>query len=246
MKRGLFLAGSITAALAACGPIGNKLNENHGFHNVLESAEALNQRVIGTGGRVALYKPGDISSDFPIDSLDTPGDARYTALLADGFRSYRLVVDGLVDHPQALTLAQLQHLMNVTQITRHDCVEGWSAIAQWQGVRLADVLMMAAPRAQARYVAFHSFDRDSNGTPYYESLSLQQAAHPQTLLALRQNGKPIAAERGAPVRLTVPTQLGYKSAKWVQRIEIVASLANIGLGKGGYWEDQGYEWYAGI
>lgn len=246
MNRRLFLAGTITAALSACGPVGNTLNDNHGFHNVLESAEGLNRRIIGTGGTAALYKPGDISPDFPLDSLDTPSDAKYTALLRDGFHSYRLVVDGLVEHPQALTPAQLQHMMNVTQITRHDCVEGWSAIAQWQGVRLSDVLMMAAPRSRARYVVFHSFDRDANGAPYYESLSLAQAAHPQTLLALRQNGKPIAAERGAPVRLTVPTQLGYKSAKWVQRIEIVASLANIGSGKGGYWEDQGYEWFAGI
>ncbi len=105
---------------------------------------------------------------------------------------------------------------------------------------------MAAPRDGARFAVFHSFDRDANGTPYYESLSLEQAAHPQTLLALRQNGGPIVPDRGAPVRLTVPTQLGYKSAKWVRRIQIVASVGTIGSGKGGYWEDQGYEWYAGI
>jgi DMSO/TMAO reductase YedYZ molybdopterin-dependent catalytic subunit len=137
-------------------------------------------------------------------------------------------------------------MMDVTQITRHDCVEGWSAIVQWQGVRVADVVAMARPSTRARYVVFHSFDRDANGTPYYESLSLEQAAHPQTLLALRQNGKDIEADHGAPVRLTVPTQLGYKSAKWVKRVQIVDSLAAIFGGKGGYWEDQGYEWYAGI
>jgi DMSO/TMAO reductase YedYZ molybdopterin-dependent catalytic subunit len=167
-------------------------------------------------------------------------------LLGDRFASYGLVVDGAVERPQRLSLAQLRHLTNVTQITRHDCVEGWSAIAQWQGVRLGDVLTLARPRTDARYVVFHSFDVDPNGMPYYESLSLEQAAHPQTLLALRQNGKPITAERGAPVRLTVPTQLGYKSAKWVRRIEVVASLKTLYGGKGGYWEDQGYEWYAGI
>jgi DMSO/TMAO reductase YedYZ molybdopterin-dependent catalytic subunit len=157
-----------------------------------------------------------------------------------------LLVDGLVEHPQKLGIAQLQHLMNVTQITRHDCVEGWSAIAQWQGARLADVLALARPKIHARYVVFHTFDSDANGVPYYESLSLEQAAHPQALLALRQNGKPIVADRGAPVRLTVPTQLGYKSAKWVRRLEVVDSLRGIFGGKGGYWEDQGYEWYAGI
>jgi DMSO/TMAO reductase YedYZ molybdopterin-dependent catalytic subunit len=246
MKRSLFIATSISAALSACSPIGTKLNENSGFHNALESAEKLNASVIGTRGRAREYTPRDISSDFPLDSLDTPGDSLYMRLIEDRFTSYVLPVDGAVEHPQRLSLAQLQHLMNVTQITRHDCVEGWSAIAQWQGVRLADVLAMARPRQDARYVVFHTFDVDSNNTPYYESLSLEQAAHPQTLLALRQNGKPIEPERGAPVRLTIPTQLGYKSAKWVRRVEVVASLKDVFGGKGGYWEDQGYEWYAGI
>jgi DMSO/TMAO reductase YedYZ molybdopterin-dependent catalytic subunit len=246
MRRRLFIASSISAALAACAPIGTKLNENHGFHSMLESAESLNERVIGTRGRAREYTPRDISPDFPLDSLDTPSTTTYTDLVRNGFHSYKLVVGGLVEHPQSLSLAQLQHLMNVTQITRHDCVEGWSAIAQWQGVRLSDVLSMARPKTGARYVVFHSFDSDQNGTPYYESLSLVQAAHPQTLLALRQNGKAILPERGAPVRLTIPTQLGYKSAKWVQRVEVTDSLARVYGGKGGYWEDQGYEWYAGI
>lgn len=246
MKRKLFIATSLSAALSACSEIGTKLNDNPGFHRFLGSAEGLNERLIGTHGRAREYAPRDISRDFPIDSLDTPSGTAYTRLAAERFRSYRLPVDGAVENPQQLTLAHLQHLMDVTQITRHDCVEGWSAIAQWQGVRLADVLAMARPRSDARYVVFHTFDRDSNGSPYYESLSLEQAAHPQTLLALRQNGKPIAPDRGAPVRLTVPTQLGYKSAKWVRRIEIAVSVKKIYGGKGGYWEDQGYEWYAGI
>jgi DMSO/TMAO reductase YedYZ molybdopterin-dependent catalytic subunit len=245
MKRRLFLAGSVSAALAACGPIGNKLNEASGFHALLERAEGVNASVIGTRGHAKLYKPSDIST-LPIDSLDTPSDSQYTQLLARNFEPYRLVVDGMVDYPHGMSLAQLQHMMNITQITRHDCVEGWSAVVQWQGVRLADVLRIAAPQQGARYVVFHSFDRDANGTPYYESLSIEQAAHPQTLLALRQNGKPIVADHGAPVRLTIPTQLGYKSAKWVRRIQVTASLRGIGSGKGGYWEDQGYEWYAGI
>ncbi len=245
MNRKIFLA-SGAAALAACSPIGTKLNNSAGFHSALESAEALNERVIGTRGRARLYSPADISADFPVNSLDTPSTGEYERLAANGFRSYKLVVDGLVDHPQALPLAHLQHLSNVDEITRHDCVEGWSAIARWQGVRLSTILAMAAPKPQARYVVFHSYDSDGNGTLYYESLSLEQAAHPQTLLALRQNAKPITPDRGAPVRLKVPTQLGYKSAKWVRRIEVVASMRPLGSGKGGYWEDQGYEWYAGI
>jgi len=245
MKRGLFVASSLSA-LAACSPIGTKLNENGGFHKLLESGESVSQYVIGTRGRARLYAAADISPDFPVNSLDTPSDSAYAAMARDAFRNYRLAVDGAVDHPQSFDLDRLQRLMNVTQITRHDCVEGWSAIAQWQGVRLRDLLALARPRRSARYVVFHTFDRDANGMPYYESLSIEQAGHPQTLLALRQNGAPIVPDRGAPVRLTIPTQLGYKSAKWVRRIEVVDSFARLYGGKGGYWEDQGYEWYAGI
>jgi len=115
-----------------------------------------------------------------------------------------------------------------------------------KGERLLDVLAMAGPRKGARYVVFHTFDRDADGMPYYESLDFSQALHPQTLLALQQNGAPITPDRGAPVRLKIPTQLGYKSAKWVRHIAVVPSLGHLFGGKGGYWEDQGYQWYAGI
>jgi len=246
MKRRLFIATGLSATLAACSQIGTKLNDNAGFHHALESAEGLNERVIGTRGLVREYSASDISSDFPVNSLPTPSDDSYVRLANGGFRSYALTVDGLVDYPQRFTLSQLTHLMNLTEITRHDCVEGWSVVAEWQGVRLSSVLGLVRPKPEARYVVFHSYDRDDNGTSYYESLNLVQAAHPQTLLSLRQNGKALEIDRGAPLRLTVPTQLGYKSAKWLRRIEVTASLQGLYGGKGGYWEDQGYEWYAGI
>jgi len=246
MKRRLFIASSLSAALAGCGAIGTKLNDEKHVHDVLTSAEALNNAVIGTHGRVREYKPSDISAFFPIDSLDTPSDALYTKLVRTAFAGYRLRVDGMVDRPQNLSLKQLESLPQQQQITRHDCVEGWSAIAQWNGVALRDVLALAGIRPGAQFVIFHTFDRDANGVPYYEGLSIPQALHPQMLLALRQNGAPIHADRGAPVRLRVPTQLGYKSAKWVRHIEVAASLKGQFGGKGGYWEDQGYEWYAGI
>jgi DMSO/TMAO reductase YedYZ molybdopterin-dependent catalytic subunit len=246
MKRRLFLATSMSAALSACGAIGTKLNDNKRVHDVIDSAEQLNNTVIGTHGLAREYSVSDISAVFPIDSLDTPSDALYTALVRNDFRGYRLTVDGMVERPQKLSLAQLTALPQSSQITRHDCVEGWSAIAQWQGVALRDLLTLAGVRPGAQYVVFHTFDRDGNGVPYYESLSLEQAMHPQALMALRQNNAPIHPDHGAPVRLKVPTQLGYKSAKWVRHIEVVASLRSQFGGKGGYWEDQGYEWYAGI
>ena len=246
MKRRLFLATSLSAALSACGAIGTKLNDNKRIHDALGSAEQLNHAVIGTHGLAREYSLSDISSMFPIDSLDTPSDSLYASLVRGNFRGYSLTVDGMVERPLKLSLLQLAALPQSSQITRHDCVEGWSAIAQWQGVALRDLLTLAGVHPGAQYVVFHTFDRDANGVPYYESLSLTQAMHPQALMAMRQNGAPIQPDRGAPVRLKVPTQLGYKSAKWVRHIQVVASLRGEFGGKGGYWEDQGYEWYAGI
>ncbi len=246
MNRRLFIATSISSALAACSPIGTALNENGSFHKLLGSAQSLNHKVIGTHGLAREYRESDIDRDFRVNGLPTPSDSRYERLVARRFEPYRLVVDGAVEHRSAFTLAQLQAMKQTTQITRHDCVEGWSAIGKWSGVPLRDFLAAVRPRSDARYVVFHCFDRDDQNMPYYESLDLHQASHPQTLLALGLNGAPLDPDHGAPVRLRVPTQLGYKSAKWVERIELVGSFATIYSGGGGYWEDQGYEWYAGI
>ena len=246
MKRRLFIASSLSAlGLTACGPVKDSLT-NGPFRNVLLSTEHLNKAVIGTHGLAREYKDSDVDRMFRVNGLDTPSDSAYAALARGGFRDYRLVVDGLVEHPQKLSLAELRAAADKTQITRHDCVEGWSAIGKWRGAPLGTVIAMAQPKANARYCVFHCFDTDQNGTKYYESLDLHQAAHPQTILALDLNDKPLDNDHGAPVRLKIPTQLGYKSAKWVSRIELVADLQPIDGGMGGYWEDQGYEWYAGI
>lgn len=244
MKRRLFLASGM-ATLAGCSGLNNKLNES-GFHHVLEQTQWLNEAVIGTRGRARLYKPSDVNHDFRVNGFDTPSDGAYERYLRDGFASYRLVVDGEVERNQAFTLAELRALGSLSQITRHDCVEGWSQIGEWSGVPLADFLRVVRPTERARYVVFHCMDRAPDGTPYYESLNLHQATHPQTLLALDLNGQPLDPDHGAPVRLRVPTQLGYKSAKWINRIELAASYGHVFGGKGGYWEDNGYEWYAGI
>jgi DMSO/TMAO reductase YedYZ molybdopterin-dependent catalytic subunit len=246
MNRRLFIATSISSALTACAPVGTALNNNSRFHSLLESAEPLNHAVIGTRGLAKTYAESDVDREFRIDSLPTPSDSRYQDLLARQFRPYRLVVDGAVERRAVFSLAQLNAMKQTTQITRHDCVEGWSAILKWSGVPLRDLLASVQPRKDARFVVFHCMDKDDQNAFYYESLDLHQATHPQTLLALQMNGAPLAPDHGAPVRLTIPTQLGYKSAKWVERIELVGSFANIYAGNGGYWEDQGYEWYAGI
>ena len=245
MKRGLFVASAASSALAACSPIGTALNGGS-FHRLLTLAEPLDHGLIGTHGLAQTYAESAISADFPLNSLPTPSDAQYAGFVASHFQSYRLVVDGSVDRPQAFSLDRLQTMVQASEITRHDCVDGWSAIAGWSGVRLSEILAIVRPRSDARYAVFYCMDRDERSTQYYESLDLRQASHPQTLLALRMNGAPIPIEHGAPVRLRVPTQLGYKSAKWVQRIEVVGTFTKLYGGNGGYWEDQGYEWYAGI
>jgi DMSO/TMAO reductase YedYZ molybdopterin-dependent catalytic subunit len=246
VKRRLFIASSLSAVgLTACGQVKDSLT-NGPFRTALSATEKLNHAVIGTNGMAREYKDSDVDVQFRVNGLDTPSDATYTAFVRGGFRDYKLIVDGLVDRPQALSLAELRATANRTQITRHDCVEGWSAIGKWRGVPLGTVLGMARPKANARYCVFHCFDADQGGQRYYESLDLHQAAHPQTLLALDLNDKPLDPDHGAPVRLRIATQLGYKSAKWIGRIEVVADLKPIAGGGGGYWEDQGYEWYAGI
>jgi DMSO/TMAO reductase YedYZ molybdopterin-dependent catalytic subunit len=242
VKRRLFLASSLAAVgLAGCGSVKESLT-NGPFRKALLAAEGWNHALIGTRGLAREYTERDIDRQFRLNGFDTPSDAVYSRLQQDNFRDYRLTITGLVERPQQLSLDALRAAGERTQITRHDCVEGWSAIGKWRGVPLATVLALARPTPAARYCVFRCFDRDQMGTSYYESLDLVQAAHPQTILALDLNDAPLDSDHGAPVRLKIPTQLGYKSAKWVARIELVAVLP----GLGGYWEDQGYEWYAGI
>ena len=136
-----------------------------------------------------------------------------------------------------------------TQITRHDCVEGWSAIGKWKGPTLGSVLQLAGLKPNARFIVFSCADNLQAGmflAQYYESIDLIDAFHPQTILAYEMNDRPLPVAHGAPLRLRVERQLGYKQAKYIQRIEAVASLAPHGGGAGGFWEDRGYEWYAGI
>ena len=222
---------------------------------VLERAEALTrfaQRAL-LAPRQALareYRPEDVSSYFKPNGSTAPDDPDYQDAAAADFADWRLEVGGLVENELKLSLADLRALPSRTQITRHDCVEGWSCIAQWKGVPLASVLAAARLKPQARFVAFFCADAleqtlDGNGR-YYETIDLVDAAHPQTILAYEMNGAPLAVEHGAPLRLRVERQLGYKMAKYVMRIEAVDSFAGLGRGRGGFWEDRGYEWYAGI
>jgi DMSO/TMAO reductase YedYZ molybdopterin-dependent catalytic subunit len=194
------------------------------------------------------FTVNDRSPHFRSNGTAVPGNPEYQALAKSGFVGYRLQVGGLVERPMSLSLADLRALPSRIQTTRHDCVEGWSAIATWKGARLGSLLEEVRPRPNARYVVFHCADpMEEDGTsPYYESIDMEDAFHPQTLLAYELNDEPLPVANGAPLRLRLERQLGYKMAKYVMRIELVEDFSAIGDGKGGYWEDQGYEWYAGI
>lgn len=205
------------------------------------------QRALTDRGALAPeFARSQMSPVFRSNGTANPGTPAYQALMDNRFADYRLPVTGLVDRPLSLSLAQLGTIPARRQITRHDCVEGWSAIGEWQGPLLGTILKAAAVRQAARYVVFRCADFIA-GAPYYESIDMIDAFHPQTILALAMNGAPLTVAHGAPVRLRVERQLGYKHAKYVMGIEAVASLAGIGKGKGGYWEDNvDYDWYAGI
>ncbi|MBE7218731.1 MAG: molybdopterin-dependent oxidoreductase [Caulobacteraceae bacterium] len=249
-------------ALSGCSKIihADALTGNAGFQHLLGHATAwdhASQRAL-QGGGVALakeFKPADISPHFKPNGTFNPGGDAYTQSAENGFADWRLVIDGLVARPMSLSLAALRALPARTQITRHDCVEGWSAIGQWTGVPLGALLKAAGVLPQARFGVFHCAD-NLDGEPskggeqapgqYYESLGPADLFHPQTIIAYAMNGQPLAIPHGAPLRLRVERQLGYKHAKYLQRIQLVDSLAGVGQGRGGYWEDRGYEWYAGI
>lgn len=240
------LAGTGAALLAGC----DALSRKPGFRDTLALAEPVNRRLqrFLTGDRLALEYPESMVSPLfrPNGSID-PQTPEYLALKADRFAGYRLRMRGLVERPLDFSLDALRALPARTQVTRHDCVEGWSVIGRWSGVQLSVLLDAARLKPGARYLVFHCFDDLlKDGSRYYESIDLEDAYHPQTLAAHSLNGAPVPVANGAPIRMRFERKLGYKQPKYVHTIEAVDSYARFGGGHGGFWEDQGYDWYGGI
>jgi DMSO/TMAO reductase YedYZ molybdopterin-dependent catalytic subunit len=251
-SRRRFLARALGAAgallLAGC----ERLSQSEWFPKVLAAGERLSEAaqtlVTGRKAMAQEFAEADLSPAFRSNGTAEPDSEAYEALAAKGFADYKLEVAGLVASPRSFSLAELRALESRTQITRHDCVEGWSAIGKWKGAKLSAVLDAVKAKSEARYVVFYCADPMANdGTDlYYESIDMDDALHPQTILAYELNGEALPIKNGAPIRLRVERQLGYKHAKYVMKIELVESFAHIAGGNGGYWEDQGYQWYAGI
>ena len=244
-------AGIAVLPLAGCD---DEVSKNPTVTRILDSAETVTKQVqraiTGPKALAPEYTASEISPHFRSNGTHNPDDADYQALAKNDFADWRLEVGGLVDRPMRFSLAELRAFPSRTQITRHDCVEGWSCIGKWTGVPLSALLDKVGPQPTARYVMFYCADPmeqtlDGSDSRYYESIDMQDAYHPQTILAYEMNDQALPIPYGAPLRLRDERQLGYKMAKYIMRIELV-DFANIRGGRGGYWEDQGYEWYAGI
>jgi DMSO/TMAO reductase YedYZ molybdopterin-dependent catalytic subunit len=251
-RRDILISSAATLLLGGC----DRLSGSPAFQQILEAAEGISYRaqrtLISASALAPEYGAEDIAETFrPNGSQDLYNlPPEYPELAQDGYAAWRLKVDGLVLRPSSFSLDDLRALGPRTQITRHDCVEGWSCIGSWTGPPLAKLLDRVGLRPEARFIVFHCADevlRYIDGEhSYYESIDLIDAFHPQTILAYELNGEPLPLANGAPLRLRVERQLGYKSAKFITRIEAVDRFDNIRRGRGGTWEDDGYEWYAGI
>jgi DMSO/TMAO reductase YedYZ molybdopterin-dependent catalytic subunit len=246
LPRRSLIAGIAALGASAC----SKINESETTHDLFKAAEdghrAVHRALAGKQGLAKEYARDQRSPTFRGNGSVTVADPFYQDQLAKGFPDWKLEVRGLVEKPLALSLAEIKALPQRTQITRHDCVEGWSAIGEWQGPQLSALLDAAKVRKEANFIVFRCADLYHN-RPYYESIDMVDAYHPQTIIAHSLNGEPLPEKNGAPYRMRIERQLGYKQAKFVQAIEAVASFDQIGEGGGGFWEDfAGYQWYAGV
>jgi DMSO/TMAO reductase YedYZ molybdopterin-dependent catalytic subunit len=212
--------------------------DHTGLYGAGETLTYASHRLLTAHGSLAReFRRDQISNVAPVNG-PPPGD--YQQLLGPGFSDWRLDIDGLVARPSSFSLADLHGFPVSRQITHQACEEGWSFIAEWIGVQLSHVLNIVGASASARYVVFYAYDDD------WESIDMADAQHPQTLLAYGMNRGDLPAGHGAPLRLRVPRQLGYKSIKYLAQISVVDSLKDIGDGSGSSAPGYGYSWYAGI
>jgi len=246
LPRRSLLAGIAALGASAC----TKINESEAAGSLFKAAEdghrVLHRALAGKQGLAKEFTRDQRSPTFRGNGSVTVADPFYQDQLAKGFPDWKLEVRGLVEKPLALGLADIKALPQRTQITRHDCVEGWSAIGEWQGVQLGALLDAAKVKESAKFIVFRCADT-LYGRDYYESIDMVDAYHAQTIIAHSLNGEPLPEKNGAPLRMRIERQLGYKQAKYVKAIEAVTSFDQIGQGGGGFWEDvAGYQWYAGV
>jgi len=230
-SRRSFLRGSLTlgglAMLSGC-----SVTDGDGVESALSAISRLNDRV-----QAALFDPGKLAPEYTDRDVTRPfpfnayyGEDEIREIDGD---AWRLEVTGLVADKRTWSLADLRALPQQAHITRHICVEGWSAIGQWGGVPFGRFLKHVGADLGAKYVGFKCDD------DYYTSIDMATALHPQTTLALTCDGRPLLPRNGYPLKLRIPTKLGYKNPKHIRAIFVTNTYP------GGYWEDQGYNWFGG-
>ncbi|MFK4810465.1 molybdopterin-dependent oxidoreductase [Devosia neptuniae] len=258
LNRRKFLGASAAAGsgliLSGCDQFDFLGQRDNQVRAVLEQANVLTyqvqRRLIGAQTLAREYSPSEIRQGQRPNGSTNPSTAEYSALRAADFANYKLTIKGMVEQEVSFSLAELRNMPARSQITRHDCVEGWSCIAKWTGTRLGAVLDMARVKPEARFCVYHCYDNIQTSLAgdilYYESSDLIDAYHPQTILAYGLNDQTLPVANGAPIRVRIERALGYKQPKYVHTIELVDDLSPFGQGKGGYWPDNGYDWYGGI
>jgi DMSO/TMAO reductase YedYZ molybdopterin-dependent catalytic subunit len=211
-----------------------------GVYGPGETLTYATQRILTAGHSMAReFTRAEISKVAQV-SGDPPRRGSYRRHQDTGFKDWRLSIDGLVARPASFSLAELKTFPSRSQITEQTCEEGWSFIAEWSGVPLSYLMNLVGVLPQAKYVVFFPFDES------WDSLDMADALHAQTLIAYRMNGEDLPPEHGAPARVKVPRQLGYKSVKYLSQIMLVDTLKDVGSGRGSAAPDFGYSWYAGI
>jgi DMSO/TMAO reductase YedYZ molybdopterin-dependent catalytic subunit len=251
---GLGAAGASALTLSGCNWFDPFLRVGQPLRSTLEGANQLTyqaQRLLVSEQTLAReYSPSEIRQGQRANGAHDPQTPEYLALKANNFVDYRLKVTGLVEQPLSVSLDQLRNMPARSQITRHDCVEGWSCIAKWTGTPLSGLLDQARVKPEAKFAVYHCYDAEetlSGPFFYYESSDLVDAYHPQSILAYGLNDQVLPVANGAPIRLRIERALGYKQPKFLHTIELVSDISSFGSGRGGYWEDRGgYDWYAGI
>jgi len=249
MTRRKMIATAVTAAagvsgVGAAARIANRYGlippDHQGLYGVGETLTYAAQRVLTSGHSLAReFNRSQISPVAPVNG-DPPTTESYLRHLDGAFAEWRLPIDGLVSRPASLSLADLKGMPSRSHITMQACEEGWSFIAEWTGAPLSSVLEMVGAAPQAKYVFFFCYD------DWFESIDMADALHPQTLIAYGMNGQDLPPEHGAPARLKLPRQLGYKNLKYLSRITVTDTVNGVGKGLGGGAPEAGYAWYAGI
>lgn len=246
----LLAMGGAGASLAGCDAVTANEKVSRGVQTAEILTKATQRLILAPGQLAPEYPETAISKWFKPNGSTDPDNDAYVEHRDAGFRNWKLEIGGLVERPFAVSLDELRAAPSRTQVTRHDCVEGWSCIGKWKGAKLGELLNRARLKPEAKFIMFHCADSlgdaDDGSDDYYESIDLADAFHAQTILAYDMNDAPLTVAHGAPIRLRVERHLGYKQAKYVMKVEAIASFEHLHGGHGGYWEDRGYEWYGGI